>query len=518
MAQSTLKCWSVFGLSLLSAAMLTACGGGGVDNSRLLMPDPMNPTKPSTTSKPDGGISAAAAVCASNNPFKSDSGTHTIGTLKDEKAWIKDYVQRDYLWYQDIPTVDSTAAKYSDENAVYSSLDNYFEALKTPLLTTSGAKKDKFSFTYPTKQWKELFSSGVTFSYGIEWKYSSKTAPWQMQVAYVTPNSPAALAGVQRGDTLKTINGLAADGSVTVGFNNELYPATTTSRAFVFARSGSADLSLNITPANVTSKPVLLNQVVNYGSGGKAGYIVFNDHIATAESQLIAAVNQFKTAQVDTLVLDLRYNGGGYLYIASQLAYMIAGDTATKGKVFEQLQYNDKRTADTANGKTLFESTSCQLDANLQCTSQQPLPTLNLKQIFVIASADTCSASEAIINGLRGIDIDVQIIGNTTCGKPYGFVGKSNCGISYFPMEFQGVNAKGFGDYADGFVPECKANDDLSKSLGDPNEGMLAAALFRKQNPGACKPVATNALTLNNAEQAHLRRPVVLENKFWLAR
>lgn len=103
------------------------------------------------------------------------------------------------------------------------------------------------------------------------------------------------------------------------------------------------------------------------------------------------------------------------------------------------------------------------------------------------------TASEAIINGPRGVNVDVVLIGGKTCGKPYGFTAKDNCGISHFPIEFAGVNAKGFGDYADGFVPGsgptvryapgCTVADDLGHALGDPQEGMLATALHLQRHP-----------------------------------
>jgi len=83
----------------------------------------------------------------------------------------------------------------------------------------------------------------------------------------------------------------------------------------------------------------------------------------------------------------------------------------------------------------------------------------------------TCSASEGIINVLRGVDIDIIQIGSTTCGKPYGFVPGENCGTTYFSINFKDVNAKGTADYADGFSPDCHIpNDDLSHNLGDPEE------------------------------------------------
>ena len=105
------------------------------------------------------------------------------------------------------------------------------------------------------------------------------------------------------------------------------------------------------------------------------------------------------------------------------------------------------------------------------------MPSLSLPRVFVLSTNSTCSASESLINGLRGIDVQVIVIGGATCGKPYGFNAKDNCGISYFPIEFQGVNAKGFGDYSDGFQPTCAVTDDLSRPLGDINEAQLAGAL-----------------------------------------
>jgi hypothetical protein len=160
--------------------------------------------------------------------------------------------------------------------------------------------------------------------------------------------------------------------------------------------------------------------------------------------------------------------------------------------VFEQLSYNSKRSAE--NSRTPFYAESCLL-SGAKCTDERPLPSLNLGRVFVLTQSGTCSASEAIINGLRGVDVEVIQIGGTTCGKPYGFTAKDNCGISYFPIEFVGVNAKGFGDYADGFtpgggsgprqLPGCAVADDFERALGDPAEAMLAAALAYRAN-GQC--------------------------------
>ena len=104
-------------------------------------------------------------------------------------------------------------------------------------------------------------------------------------------------------------------------------------------------------------------------------------------------------------------------------------------------------------------------------------------------SSTACAAS----------NVEVYIIGSTTCGKPYGFYPMDNCGTTYFSIQFRGENAKNFGDYSDGFspanqtgvvgttVPGCSVADDFTHELGDPAEGRIAAALaFRASNNQAC--------------------------------
>jgi carboxyl-terminal processing protease len=132
--------------------------------------------------------------------------------------------------------------------------------------------------------------------------------------------------------------------------------------------------------------------------------------------------------------------------------------------------------------------------------------------VFILAGPGSCSASESIINGLRGIDVQVVLVGGNTCGKPFGFTAKDNCGISYFPIEFQGVNAKGFGDYANGFAPTCAVADDLSRQLGDPSERMLAAALSYRTT-GSCPVAASSGSQKPGVPQYTLLRHPVRESK-----
>jgi carboxyl-terminal processing protease len=151
---------------------------------------------------------------------------------------------------------------------------------------------------------------------------------------------------------------------------------------------------------------------------------------------------------------------------------------------------------------TIFQSSAVGLSA----IQGQRLPTLNLNRVFIIAGEGTASASEALINGLRGVGVEVILIGETTRGKPYGFYPSENCGTTYFTVQFKGVNARGFGDYSDGFTPVasagsqgaevtgCRVADDLTHMLGDRREARISAALSYIEN-GSC-PYAYGAESL----------------------
>jgi hypothetical protein len=154
------------------------------------------------------------------------------------------------------------------------------------------------------------------------------------------------------------------------------------------------------------------------------------------------------------------------------------------------------------------------------------LPAVNLSRVFVLTGADTCSASEAIINGLRGVGMNVIQIGNTTCGKPYGFYPQDNCGTTYFSIQFQGVNDAGFGSYADGFspmtnsngvgvqVPGCTVADDFNHALGDPAENRLAAALFYRAN-STCSPSISVGEPQRQIQAVPTGEPLTLPRDPW---
>jgi len=405
------------------------------------------------------------------------AGTDAQGSLADEKAWLRLWTDELYLWYREVPSADP---------ASYATPQDYFAVLKTAAVTPSGNPKDRFHFDIPTAEWLALSQSGVAAGYGVQWVVLAPRPPRDVRVAYIDPGTPAASANIARGAKVVKVDGVDVTSGDPALLNAGLFPAKAgephTFSILDVAATTPHDVPL--TSANVQSTPVQ-----NVKTIGSVGYMLFNDHIATSEALLIQAIGQLKQAQpaITDLVLDIRYNGGGYLAIASELAFMVAGPAATSGKTFELLSFNDKYSStDPVTGQSITPEPFLNAAVGLSTRRGQPLPSLGLGRVFVLTGPGTCSASESIINGLRGIDVQVIQIGSQTCGKPYGFYPADNCGTTYFSIQFKGVNAKGFGDYPDGFVPNgsgvagvpgCQVADDFGHALGDPAEARLSAAL-----------------------------------------
>jgi carboxyl-terminal processing protease len=517
-------------LLLAALAALCGCGGGGGGGSANTATSGDGLTGDSSTWTP-GVFQAAsdfAALCASprsgTDPYTDQPYPDRQGTTTDENNWLRSWTHQLYLWYDQV----------QDENPALYTTPDYFQLMKTMETTSSGAPVDRFHFTYPTSVWESLSQSGEEVGYGVDFEIVAATPPRSVIIAYLQPTaslpSATVAANFVRGDTVLQVDGVDvvnADDQASVNtINAGLAPSTVgeTHTFEVLDPGSSTPRTVQLQAANITSTPVLVATTVTGPSGSTVGYILYNDQIATAESELISAINELKSQGVTDVVLDLRYNGGGYLDIASELAYMIAGPSQTAGETFELQQFNNQYpttnpVTDEPITPTLFHTTT----QGFSTTAGQPLPTLNMTRVAVITGQDTCSASESIINSLQGVGFTVYQIGATTCGKPYGFYPQDNCGTTYFSIQFQGVNAKGFGGYGDGFspanttpavgvtVPGCSVADDFGHALGDPSESRLATALAYLANP---QPSTCPTPPTGNAAPTPLTQRQLLERIF----
>lgn len=500
----------------LSCLALTACSGGGS-------------TSADTNTGNTGSIDNGSGTDSGNNsteltwvegeftPYPqlaNQCSADQTGSALTEKLWLRSWSDDTYLWYSEI--LDQDPAPYT--------VAEYFDVLKTDEKTASGADKDNFHFSMSTAEWDQQSQSGSSLGYGFEFviQQASTTQDRRVTVAYTEPDSPAADLNLNRGAVIVAIDGVDvasanSDSEIAV-LNDGLFPSQSGQQTEFLVRDlGSVDnRTITLTAQTVVSTPVQQTQVIDTATG-KVGYVLFNSHIAPAERGLYDAISTLSQAGIDDLVLDLRYNGGGLLAMASQLSYMIAGEQATLDRIFERTSFNDKYpNTNPVTGEPLtsmpFITESIGFNTGL-LEAGLALPELDLARVFVLTTDNTCSASEAIMNGLRGIDIEVIQIGATTCGKPYGFYPTPNCGTTYFTIQFQGENNKGFGEYSDGFtavsnptlpseLPGCDVADDLTHDFGDTNEGMLSAALYYRDNGQCPISIVSRAPQLNSTVQS----------------
>jgi hypothetical protein len=495
-------------LSLLLG--LSACAGGGGGEGEAAAA----PATPANSSAYVKGVFLPADTFV-NQCAAPRAGTEDLqGSVVRENNYLRSLTNELYLWYRNVPDLDP---------GLFSDTLSYFDRLQTSAKTASGADQDRFHFTLPTAEFEAFFGSGVQAGYGLQLFFRRGAPPRDIVVAYAEPNSPAALAGLHRGNKLVVIDGVDAVNGASPAqldvLNAGLSPRMAgETHQFTFLDANTGTLKqLTLTATNVTTVPVPNVRTLDTPAG-RVGYLLFNDHIATAEAGLVDAIRTLKADNVNDLVLDVRYNGGGFLDIASELAYMIAGFVPTAGQPFERVVFNDKNPVTNPVTRqplmpTPFYTRSLGFVPSL-LKENVSLPTLELPRVFMLTTSATCSASESIINALRGVDVQVIQIGGTTCGKPYGFFPHSNCGTTYFTIEFQGLNAKNFGDYADGFTPAnavgragvpvtgCAVSDDFGHALGDPAEAMLAAALAHRM--GANCPVPAASLLVEGGAKSRL--------------
>jgi hypothetical protein len=396
------------------------------------------------------------------------------GLYTDENNWIRSWSHETYLWYDEI----------IDQDPACCSPPVYFNLMKTFETNASGVPKDRFHFTVPTAEFLAERES-TDIGYGAEFVLLRAAPPRDVRIAYTEPDSPATAPEVNlsRGARILEIDGeRMLDSNNIAALNNGLFPRTAgESHTFTVLDLGSSTpRTVTMTSVETTSHPVQNVKVLTTPSGDSVGYMLFNAHNAPAAMAIIEAGKHLKDAGIDDLVVDLRYNAGGILYVAQMFSSMIAG-TEKEGLIFEKLETNGKIPSE--NWEFTLEYAASEVIDGVALT----VPSLGLPRLFVLTSPRTCSASESIINSLLGIDIDVIRIGAATCGKPYGFSPAENCGNVYHSTNFRGVNAKGEADFEDGFIPNCQAAENFNHQLGDPEEILLKTALTYRAN-GSCPP------------------------------
>lgn len=288
------------------------------------------------------------------------------------------------------------------------------------------------------------------------------------RIAQIYNKSPMYVFGVRRGWIIKKLNGtdlapifIAGDGTA---YRDLIGPSQAgITNTFLFETPEGKDSTITTTKSTFT-----LNTVLHYDTlilkSGVTGHLVFEQFVQPSNAELETAFTFFKQHNINNIIVDLRYNGGGDITVLQNLASYIAGSSMF-GKPFLNFKHNEQQSS---RNKTYNYST---VTAPVSVT-----------KMVAITTRSTGSASEDLINGLKPA-MEVKTIGDTTNGKPVGMYGfKHNVAYMFWPISFELENTLGVGDFYEGFFPEKYVPDDITHDWGDRNEACLKEAIYYLEN------------------------------------
>ncbi len=355
---------------------------------------------------------------------------------RDEKDYLYNLFLTEYYWSEYTPR-PFNSAPYTDPQTMIDALTY------KPI--------DRWSFVEMNGNSYGLYEQ-TNYGFGF---YIMADISGVMRIAYIDMNSPADSKGFYRGDILLEINAQPASQELF----NDVVSQKGKVASFHILRNG-IDIYLSMSP-QYYNYSVAKGNIIKTNSGKSVGYLRFDSFTDDATTEIEPIFDEFYNYGIDTLVVDMRYNGGGYLNTASILLDKLTRDR--DGKVQFRSIWNVANSA--KNSTATFETDSNSLD---------------LKEIVFLVTSDTASASELVINSLSAstIDMKVALVGSTTHGKPVGMEGKVYNNNIYYLINFKLENADGFGDYFNGLPVTCSSIDDITHPMGDTNESMLMEALY----------------------------------------
>lgn len=444
---------------------------------------------------------ATAFTACKKTPTVSPTPVSVIPTTGTPLDHIKDsvylFTQEDNLWYSTLPTYTAFNPRHFTGTTDQAALQSEVDALSQYSTNPTTGKPYEYDTSYPGEAKYSFIDQGQVATslggtngdYGFSVFYNTAS---DLRVKYVYPGSPADKAGLVRGYQVTAISGVPSltytnsTNSNYTALVNAIFSSSTITMTVQKPDNSTFDVTLNT--ANYTVNPVLKTKVLDVGNGKKIGYIVFNSFtvLTNAQANLDAAFTSFTTASVTDLVVDLRYNGGGSVETAEYLSNLIVPSAKTNTVMYTQY-YNDKL----QNDKYPLFAKKLGIDVSKYPGEFKPANnqslfskkgSLNMSRVFFIVSGNTASASELTINNLIP-EMNVQLIGTTTYGKPVGFYGIPIGAYQYYTPEFESKNSANAGGYYAGMTPGSatypgvQASDDVTHDFGDVNEALLARAI-----------------------------------------
>ncbi|MEO8794316.1 MAG: S41 family peptidase [Daejeonella sp.] len=396
------------------------------------------------------------------------------------------YAKDTYFWNDALPTAAVfNARSYADFEAELAKIKSY------KINPATGKPIDKYSFLDDGGLSDQL--GGVSGDYGFSANFNNGDRS-DLRIRYVYPNSPAATAGVKRGQQIIKLNGstnVNGNTQANVDFLNTSIFGDNVNITMTLKNLDGTTVDVNFNRGTYSLNPILFTKVFTVGAK-KVGYMVFNSFTTNSASNLDQVFADFSNAGISEVIVDLRYNGGGSVSTADVLTNLIAPASSTGNLMYTT--YWTKTMQDGAafilknqkfygTGNDGVKRLYSYFDYNYSPTEDagnverfQKRGAANITRAYFIVTGSTASASELVINNLRPV-MDVKLIGKKTYGKPVGFFALHIDKLDMYIPQFQTKNSQNFGDYFDGMAVDRDDFDDIGKDFGDPTERLLANAL-----------------------------------------
>ena len=322
---------------------------------------------------------------------------------------------------------------------------------------------DKWSFIISTKEFREYYKSGIYVGYGFSF---GEDENGDLRISQIFKNSPLYSKGIRRGWIIKSINGINLNTNINI--YSLIENSDVQSNTFVFIDPKQQQVEFEFSKIEIVMNTVIFDSIYIQNEK-KIGYLVFSSFIETSKEELNTVFKKFRENNINELIVDLRYNGGGSGEIGYLLGGLIGGEKV-KDNIIVKYIHNDNLED---------KNQSFNFNVNENC--------VNISRAVFITSRGTASASEMVINGLSPY-MDVLMVGDSTHGKPMGMYAWEFDDYTVLPITFKIANSLDYGDYFSGLPANSFVKDDLSHDFGDTNETCFNEALYYIKTGGFTSP------------------------------
>ena len=302
---------------------------------------------------------------------------------------------------------------------------------------------------YFDKKSKEAFDAELSGNYYGIGAQIQLTGEGTIRITKVFNYSPAEKAGLKAEDVFVSVDGVSVEGKSATEVANMLKSSTVKTSKIVIKRDGN-EISFDVTKENITLFSVSSEMLKN--NNKNIGYLSVSIFGQKTYSQFKDALLKLESQDMDSLIIDLRGNTGGYLYTVTNMLEEFVG----KDNIMYQIQ--------SSSGVKKYKSSK---------------ETSRKYKIVILVDENSASASEIMAASMKE-NYGAVLVGKTTYGKGTVQTTKdlSNGSMIKYTIE-KWLTPNGKNIDKEGITPDYDVNigDSYSNSPTKENDMQLKKAL-----------------------------------------